>query len=151
MKTIILISHFYKEPFLENEIEYLGKKENLQLVMMPTSQSDYEQFVPKNATIDILLVNTFQNIFIRLLFMFKSLYYKNFYIEFKTQVIHNPKKLVRALYSYARYLFYKKELEEYIKLNSDKDLIFYTYWYNEITYALQSLKQQYNFKLIYLL
>ena len=45
-------------------------------------------------------------------------------------------------------MFYKKILSDIIKYNLEKDLFFYTYWYDEVTYALQLLKEQYNFKLI---
>ncbi|SFV60186.1 Glycosyltransferase [hydrothermal vent metagenome] len=152
MRKIILITYTFpysnKEQFLETEIQYWQKKENIQLVIMPTVKNSNQREIPKNIFIDNLLSNTFKSISIKILFMFKSLFSSLFYKELRTQVLKNPKAIIRSLYSHAKYLCFKKELEKFLKKHRNENIIFYTYWYTEITYALQSLKSKYHFKLI---
>jgi glycosyltransferase involved in cell wall biosynthesis len=71
-----------------------------------------------------------------------------FYKEFFTQIATKPKLLQQFLASLSSYARYRRALSDYLKENEDEELTFYTYWYEEVTYALQSLKREFDFTLV---
>jgi glycosyltransferase involved in cell wall biosynthesis len=151
MKKVILVtSHFPYLPgeqFLETEIKYWGKEPNIDMTLMPMARGEQRRAVPKHISLDERLTKKprkMEKIFLVLRAFFSPLFYRVLYKE----VLHEPRRFYKALFSYAVYLFYRKKFLNYLKSNRDKPPVFYTYWYTEATYALQSLKKRYEFKLI---
>jgi glycosyltransferase involved in cell wall biosynthesis len=61
----------------------------------------------------------------------------------------NIKKIKILLSSLMLHQFYLKKLEAFLDKSNDlENTIFYTYWNNESTYALQSLKEKYGYKIV---
>ncbi len=150
IKEIVLItSAFPYEPgeqFLETEVNYWGQQENINFTILPCSKSEVIREVPSNIKVnDILCINNF-TLFQKVKYFMKVFDSMLLYRELK-YILSKPIVLPIAIKSIAKVLFYKELLESYIKKN-DKELIFYTYWHNESTYALQLLNNKYNIKVV---
>jgi len=61
----------------------------------------------------------------------------------------NIKKIKTLLSSLMLHQFYIKKLDIFLENETNlEDTVFYTYWNNEATYALQSLKEKYGYKVV---
>ncbi len=149
MKKVILITAQFPyrggEQFLETEIQYY---KDIELTILPRVQKAEAIEIPKDIIVDNFLIeNTLtKNKFIYLL---KSLKYKLFYKELFSENFLNIKKFKIFLSSLYTYQMYYEIFDSYFRKQKEtKDTIVYTYWNTEATYALQSLKDKYNYTLI---
>ena len=149
MKVVILTESFPYgggEQFLETEIQYY---QILDVNIMPIYSFGHKRILPKNVKVDDYLSSLSKiSRKIKFFFIFKALCSKYFYSELKDS-IRNIKELKYFLGSMIKYYHYHSILKKF--LLNEKDLtgtIFYTYWNTEVTYALQSLKQEFNFRLV---
>ena len=154
-KLVILITAKFPyvpgEEFLETEIKYWKNycdSQNIEMTIMPLNSSAIIRELPKGIELHLPLVGTTKNKLIKHLYIIAVFFKILFYREIMSQNIYNPRKIKKAVRAVRDIMFYKKILSDIIKYNLEKDLFFYTYWYDEVTYALQLLKEQYNFKLI---
>ncbi len=151
-KEIILITanfpYYPGEQFLETEIGYWEKTKNIHLTIMPVGIGTDKREMSKNISIDYSLINRAKKNQTRLIYILKSLKNKMFYIEVYKQILKQPGRFINGLISFVKYLYFKEKLKLFLISNKDKKLVFYTYWHTEVTYALQSLKQEYDFLLV---
>jgi len=133
------------EEFLETEVLYWANYKEVNLHLLPTKQGATLRNIPKNVTLDKSLCSDKKNKF---KYALQALFNKMFLKEFFTDIYKEPKRLKYALSSFMQYLFLKEKLDLYLQKNQDKEILFYTYWYTEANYALQTLKKKYDFKLI---
>ncbi len=150
MKKILLISssfpYYPGEQFLETEVNYYN---NVSLTVLPLNSHEKYRTLPKHIKIDNYIINKKSNIFYKVYYILKSMlnpiFYKEFFIEVGIN-IKRVKPFLSSVYAYQRYCdlfnnYFKNEQEV-------ENTVVYTYWHNEATYALQSLKQKYNYKLV---
>ena len=157
-KKIVLITDFFpyskvSEAFLETELLFWAEQKNMQLVIMPMHKDNFEREIPDSIQIDNSFLE-FLSIYekkletrkYKLLYSLFALKRGFFWKELTKQVIKKPYLLKELLLSIRRYEIYIKFLNKYIQENRVD--LFYTYWFTEVTYSLQSLKKFNNFKLI---
>ena len=149
MKKIILITsqfpYFGGEQFLETEVKYYN---DLKLIIMPKSKTDSVRSIPEDGIVDNFLLNNSFNKS-KFIYLAKSLRYKIFYKELFSENLLNMKKFKIFLVSIYQYQMYYEIFDRYFsKVQDVKNVIVYTYWNDEVTYALQSLKDKYQYKLI---
>lgn len=151
MKKILLITSQFPygtgEQFLETEIKYYNK-ENINLTIMPSVKSEKCRDISSHITIDDYLSdNSYKKN--KLVYLLNALSTKAFYHEIISNNLFHPIKFKNFISSIYHYQMYYEILDKYLEQLKDKDnLIIYTYWNTEITYALQSLKAKYNYKLV---
>lgn len=152
MKKVILITSKFpygnSEQFLETEVNYYNT-ENLSLTIIPTVIDRTIRTTPANIDVipNIITPKNWKKQ--KYYYLLRSLLSPIFYIELYKEKLISPKKINNFLSSIALYQFYKNSLNLYIEKELQvKNIIFYTYWNNEITYALQTLKKKYNYQLI---
>ena len=149
MKKLILITSQFPygngEQFLETEIKYYH---GIEVVIMPITISGEKRTIPNNIIIDRFLADNSikKNKIICILNSFrKTLFYKELFFENFFKI----KKLKILLSSLCRYEIYYENFNNYFsKVQDLENTIVYTYWHDEVTYALQSLKNRYNYRLI---
>ena len=148
-KEVILITSYFpyslSEAFLETEIQYWSEVKDIQLTVLPTELSSNKREMPENILVNDLLTDKQKS---KKLYLLRSLMHAKFYKELLTYVIQNPRRLKYTLSSFLKYLWIKDKLEVLLAKKDTENLIFYTYWHTEATYALQSLKQKYSFVLL---
>ena len=153
-KTIILITdkfpYYPGEQFLETEITYFENIENINFIIMPSSGEGKKRSVNDSILIDNYLINNLSNKKIDLLLYFiRGLSSKYFYKEIFSNNLFNILKIKSFILSIINYTKYYHALNKYFKnKNNLENTIVYTYWNNEITYALQELKNKYRYTLI---
>lgn len=140
-KQVVLITNYFPyylgEQFLETEIKYWTD-----LVVMPLNKGGAKRELQANIKLDDLFIENKPSKLKILSFIF----YKQFYVELLC--CKNFKDLKGLLISFLYFLHYKKYLEKYLQSNKGTEFVFYTFWYTDVTYALQSLKRKYDFKLV---
>ncbi|MCK5536634.1 MAG: glycosyltransferase [Bacteroidales bacterium] len=159
MKKIILVTDFFPygvmaEAFLETEIKYWAQHEEIDLTIMPMGIDKNCRKVPENIKVDLTfseyLVHNNHKIFNstahKILFTIKAFTKIFFWKELLIQKAFTLPKLKELLLSMRKYFVYKHFFE--MNQSSYDHSIFYTYWYTEATYALQSLKRISNIKLV---
>ena len=149
MKRIILItSHFPYiggEQFLETEIKYY---KDIEVIILPLKKNSKRRDLPKNITVDDYIA---ENILkkSKFYYLLKSLKDRVFYKELASERWIPIKKLKIFLSSIYSYEMYKEILNNYFSKFDDLDkVLVYTYWNNGVTYALQTLKIKYGYKLV---
>jgi len=148
MKKIILITAYFPyhpgEQFLETEIKYYGNSVNL--TIMPLNSSKKCRDIPNGIKLDNYFINKKRNYtFSKMHYLMNLLFYK----EFITQVGINSKRIEPFLYSMRIYQMYYDIFDDYFKDQKElENTVVYTYWNIEATYALQSLKKKYKYKLV---
>lgn len=150
-EVILITSNFPSYPgeeFLETELKYWAQHKNVHLTIMPIAMNTKRRPLPENIALNFALINKTNKIAIRLFYITKSLISKMFYRELFTYVLKKPQRFKDTLISFVRYLYFKDKLKSFLKTHNTEELIFYTYWNTEVTYALQSLKENYGFKLV---
>ena len=149
MKKIILITSSFPyeggEQFLETEIQYYT---NVDLTIMPKKKSLSLRNVPHGVTIDNYLINNLSKKS-KCYYLFSSMARALFYKELFLEKVFTYKKLKIFLASIYSYRMYYELFDMYIKKqNHTNEILFYSYWNDSATYALQSLKEKYNFQLV---
>lgn len=152
MERLILITNFFPylpgEQFLETEVKYYCEYKNIDFMIMPRQQSKEKRNIPK-----CIMVNNFLSKENwkkkKYYYLFKSLSNKVFYQELFSENFFNVGKLKIFFFSIARYQMYYALFDKYLQnLKNLENTVVYTYWNDEATYALQSLKDKFGYKLI---
>jgi glycosyltransferase involved in cell wall biosynthesis len=149
--TILLITDFFpyssSEQFLETEVKYY---KDCNVTIMPRHYAEtYRSLNNKQIEIDNFLINNKLNSINKLFYTIKIFISSYFFKEFFSEKLFNFSKFksfrasMLSLYHY--YYLFDKYFTKQTTLNN---LIVYTYWNNEVTYALQILKKKYKYKLI---
>ncbi len=149
MKKIILVTSSFPygngEQFLETEVNYY---KDIDISILPISMTKDCRKIPKNIEIDTFLADNFLKKS-KFLYLIKSFKNNFFYKELIKEKVLNIKKLKILLSSMYLYQMYYELFDEYFsKCKNLEKVTLYTYWHNEATYALQILKEKYNYKLI---
>ena len=150
MKKVLLITSQFPygtgEQFLETEVKYYGR--DIELTIIPCVKSGDCREVPSHITIDNCLTeNSYKKN--KFIYLASSLSKKAFYREIVSNNLCNQKKIKTFISSIYHYQMYYEILDAYFqKLKERENLIVYTYWNSEVTYALQSLKYKYRYKLV---
>lgn len=155
MKTkVILITNSFPyspgEEFLETELKYYEKFKNTEFIIIPSNKKKLCRYVDESIKIDnYFLDHNNQSKGNKIQLLFRMIFSMIFYREVFKNNIYSIKKLRSCASSIISYRKYYELLQEYFKDKNDlKNTIIYTYWNNEITYALQTLKSQYGYKLV---
>lgn len=154
-KKIFLITSVFPystgEEFIETEVIYWSKNKELQLTIIPLNiDNKGRRNIPSNINIDVSIgEKNKHNYSNRLKYFFMVCYCSIFYKEFFSQVVFKPKRILLFASSLSRYKKYYHLFDQYFARNGCKKTdIYYTFWHNEITYALESLKSRYGFTLV---
>jgi colanic acid/amylovoran biosynthesis glycosyltransferase len=140
-----------REPFLETEIKYYLLHKDIELIIMPINKSEEKREIDTSIQIDNYLIDNLKKYklnkkraFIKTLF--SEMFYKEFYLEklFKNKIKFKEFKNTISMYQ----IFYDLFNDYFKKQNNLSNTIIYTYWHESCTYALQSLKKKYKYKLI---
>lgn len=150
MEIILITNSFPYQPgeqFLETEIKYYT---DCKLTILPAHGHEEKRFINASIVVDdYLFKNSDSNKSNKILSLLKNIFSKYFYKEFFIFNSFNFKKLKPYNSSMNIYRMYYNLFDSYFKYKENlHNLTVYTYWNNEITYALQSLKNKYNYKLI---
>ncbi len=143
---------FYNgEQFLETEVEYYCSYRNLKVTVLPLSRGNGEtRRLPECISLDqSCIIDPDINNIQRSFYLLRSMKNGFFYKEFVTEVLQHSKKIRYFISAMIRYQKYYDLFDSFIKKNEEEnEMIFYTYWHNEASYALQSLKRKYRFSLV---
>lgn len=151
MKKMILITNSFPyspgEEFLETELKYLS---TFNLTIMPINKKnecrllDHAIYVENYLIENINRTNYYKNLMLPRI-VFSKLFWKEIFIN----NILDIKRLRLCVSSHIQYIIYIKIFNTYFQNNKNlENTIIYTYWNNEATYALQTLKNKYGYKLI---
>ena len=149
MKKVLLITSRFPygtgEQFLETETAYY---QEVVLTLMPKGREEGKRDLPEHITLDTFLVeNSFKRK--KLTYLLMALRHKVLYRELFSENFFNLKKLKLFLGSLYLYEMYYELFDSYFRENPPADdLTVYTYWNDETTYALQSLKAKFGYKLV---
>lgn len=122
------------EQFIENEVQYLSSRNDVDLTIFPLNTGKTCRSVPNNIKVDISL-STQPSCLEQIKFLLLSLLSPELYlIAYRDDSLNY--KLPFTILSYSRFLFYKEKLAKNLK-RIDGDIILYTYWHNEFSYAIQ--------------
>jgi glycosyltransferase involved in cell wall biosynthesis len=149
MKKILLITASFPygkgEQFLETEIKYY---KNINLTLLPLYIYEDKRVIDNDIKIENFIAENFikENRYIALL---NTLLRKVFYSELLNEGEWSIPKLKIFFSSIYKYQIYYNLFNKYFSnIDRSEKLIVYTYWNSEATYALESLKQQYGYKLV---
>jgi len=153
MKKIILItSHFPYyggEQFLETEVKYYCQDVGIDMTIIPRYRSERKRKVSSCIDIDDYLASATIGKKKKVYYLLKSLKSKYFYKELFSENLFNIKKLKLFFSSISLYQMYYELFDNYlVQLKNLENTIIYTYWNDEVTYALQNLRNIYNYKLV---
>lgn len=146
---IVTLSFPYNigEEFLETEISYYN--DQLDVTILPLRSHAKCRHLPDGIKLDNYMAHKRNNIFQKAYYLVKAMFNPIFYKELISQVKVNLKRVKPFLYSMYLYQTYYDFFNKYLRnLKNFDNTVIYTYWNNEVTYALQSLKKRYNFKLV---
>ena len=170
MKKIVLITSRFPyvggEQFLETEVEYYCKHSDIEFKILPILKGEEKREIPKCIKVEDIFENDNWTK-VKLLYFIKALFSRYLYRElfynrlgtdgfslamFGTKVSDYKKfykKLKVLLSSLMLHQFYIKRLKAFLERSTNLEhTVFYTYWNNEATYALQSLKKKYGYRVI---
>lgn len=152
-RKILLITssfpYYPGEQFLETEVKYYSDRKDIHLCIMPMGKHKKKRDIDNNIKVDEYLLSIKNNIFTKLLCFIRSMLNKYFYKELfvsRPFSLTKMKSFATSLYGYQRYY---SLFDAYFKDKKDlNNTLVYTYWHTEATYALQSLKEKYGYKLV---
>jgi len=152
MKKVILITSRFPyvggEQFLETEVAYYCQNKKVEFKILPVLKGSESRALPNCIEVEDIFANENWTK-LKPLYFIKAILSKHLYQEFFLYNMFNLKKIKTLLSSLMLHQFYMKKLETFLKNTTDlEDTIFYTYWNNEVTYALQSLKAKYGYKVV---
>jgi len=154
MKRILLITNRFPflpgEEFLETEIKYFAKNKNFQLTILPARTGNQKRVIDASIEVDNYLTLLSIHTKKRKLSDFVSfLLREEFYKErslFNSFNIIKLKSFIGMINTYKKYY---NAFDNYFKDKKNvNNLVVYTYWNNEATYALESLKDKYGYQLV---
>ncbi len=155
MKKIILITssfpYYGGEQFLETEVEYYCQNKDVNLTIAPISKTKEERRkVPDCIDVEDFLANKIiDERKKKLYYLLKALKIRYFYKELFSEDLSSTKKLKIFFSAISMYQMYYEIFDTYLaEFKNLGSTVIYTYWHNEATYALQSLRTKYNYKLV---
>lgn len=154
MTKIILITASFPylpgEQFLETEVKYYAEHKDIDFTIMPINFHEKIRKIDKSIKLDTYLIdNMNKSILQRLFYLCKSMFSKLFYKEIISNKVYSLTKLKSFAGSISAYQNYYDLFDKYFENKKDlSNTIIYTYWNDTFTYALQSLKQKYGYKLV---
>jgi len=154
MLKIILITASFPylpgEQFLETEVKYYQNHKDIDFTIMPISSHNKIRKIDKSIKLDTYLIdNMNQSVLYKLFYLSKSMFSKLFYKEIVSNLVFTISSIKSFLGSISAYQYYYEIFDKYFRSKRDIDnIIIYTYWNTEATYALQSLKKKYSYKLV---
>jgi glycosyltransferase involved in cell wall biosynthesis len=151
MKRVLLITSSFPycpgEQFLETEVRFYD--DSLPLTVLPRSNSGSKREVEGNVVLDDSLLKIKNTKLTRIFLLIRCFFDIFFYDRLFREVLINPLRLRCFVYSFVKYKFYCEFFRKYFSKQVDLDnLIIYTYWHDETTYALQALKNEFGYKLV---
>ena len=152
MKKVILITSRFPyvggEQFLETEVAYYCQHKKVAFKILPILKGRESRELPNCIEVEDIFTNENWTK-VKPLYFIKSILSKHLYQEFFVYNMFNLKKIKILLSSLMLHQFYMKKLETFLKNETNlEETVFYTYWNNEVTYALQSLKAKYGYKVV---
>lgn len=133
---------FPGEQFLETEVLFWGKQKSFEVILLPSSIGNGKcRKIPNNIHMDLSLAKHRKNEILINLNNYKNELNITSESLLKKQDLINSASMVEFYISFFQNYF--KDLNE-----NYKNLIFYTYWHNEISYALSILRKKYKFILV---
>jgi len=153
MNNIILITQSFPympgEQFLETEVNYYLKYEEISFTIMPSERSNQKRLIHSSIKINEFLINNNPKGMNKYILLIKNIMSKYFYKDIILNNLYNIHKLKILNTSLTKYHQYYKIFDSYFSSQKNlENMIIYTYWHTEITYALQTLKNKYNYKLV---
>jgi glycosyltransferase involved in cell wall biosynthesis len=154
MPKIILITASFPylpgEQFLETEVKYYTEHKDIDFTIMPINSHDKIREIDKSIKLDTYLIdNMNKSLLHRLLYLGKSMLSKLFYKEIASNLVFTTSSIKSFMGSVSAYQNFYDLFDNYFKYKEDlSDTIVYTYWNDTFTYALQSLKNKYGYKLV---
>lgn len=137
------------EEFLETELSYWEKRDDIKLTIMPKMSTTKVRDIPQDIHLDMRLDIKTISKQTQLYYLFKMLITPIFYKELNFQLVKTPLALKNIVRSMFYFLFFKERLKVYLQAHQDEKILFYTYWNTEATYALQFLKKEFkNIKIV---
>ena len=117
--------------------------------IIPKKKTKDLRDLPNNISIDNTLIDNPINKINQKIMGLKILFSSMFYKEIFSNKIINPKKLKFALISCRDFFHFKGIFKNYLENDKGNQTVFYSYWHTEVSYALQSLKNDFNnFKVV---
>jgi len=154
MFNIILITEGFPynngEQFLETEVKYISKHKNINLTIMPKRIGNNKREVDNSIAVDNYL-NDYNKVskLTKIKYLGKVVFSKLFLKEMKSINFFNPVVFIKSLEAMLYYQKYYELFDEFLSTREDlENTVIYTYWHLEYSYALQSLKNKYNYKLV---
>lgn len=149
-KIILITSSFPfcpGEQFLETEIDYYNC---VDLTIMPLVGHSKVRGIPDNVKVDKRLIEQSKSVAIKYKYLLNAfLTRKLVYQEIVLSKVFSIKKLKLLFVSISKYQRFYDIFDKCFQVqNSLNDTVVYTYWNTEATYALQSLKKKYGYKLV---
>lgn len=156
MRKLFLVTssfpYYPGEQFLDTEVNYWKKYHNISVTILPRTVEEKKiRELPTGVICDLFLVTGRVNqVYKKLHLLFKALFSPIFYKEFYKEVLPDLRRIKTFLSAMTGYQQYYELFDSYLMAQKDDvtTYIFYTYWHNNATYALQSLKQKYGFIII---
>lgn len=154
MTKMILITASFPyvpgEQFLETEVKYYTKHKDVEFTIMPISSNGEMRKIDKSILLNNYLINNRNKSKIKKVFtLFKSLFSILFWKEIILNKVYRGSKLKSFASTIVTYYNYYNLFDNYFRDKKDlSNTIVYTYWNDSFTYALQSLKNKYGYKLV---
>jgi colanic acid/amylovoran biosynthesis glycosyltransferase len=154
MTKMILITASFPyvpgEQFLETEVKYYTKHKDVEFTIMPISSNGEMRKIDKSILLNNYLINNRNKSKIKKVFtLFKSLFSILFWKEIVLNKVYRGSKLKSFASTIVAYYNYYDLFDNYFRDKKDlSNTIVYTYWNDSFTYALQSLKNKYGYKLV---
>lgn len=151
MKLILITNSFpyhLGEQFIETEIQYLAQFET---TIIPVNVIGISRNIPKGIKVDLSFAKFHKesNKPLRKFNILLSLFVQRFFWEEIFLISRRDFGTIRStIGSLFRFYISRLFFKRFIVDNKLEEVCFYTYWNNETTHALESLKGQFNFKLI---
>lgn len=151
MNKIILITasfpYYPGEQFLETEVKYY---DGLDVTILPMTSHSNSRVIPRNIKVDKYLINQSKSRIVKMKYLLKAFLKNTFvYKELIFNKVLGIKKIKAFVFSILDYQRFYDIFDEYFKNQKDlNNTVLYTYWNTEATYALQSLKKKYGYKLV---
>ena len=151
MKNIILVTSSFpyggEEQFLEAEMHYY---KDVQLTIIPLHGNKENRTIDSSIKVDNFFIENSDNRKIKTIIrIMQSFFFIVFYKELLTNNMLNRDKIRTFFRSITKYITFRKNFDIYFRNRGDmKNSVVYTYWNDEATYALQSLKEKYGYKLV---
>ena len=154
MTKIILITASFPylpgEQFLETEVKYYQNHKDIDLTIMPINSHNEIRKIDMLIKLDTYLIdNMNKSVLYKLFYLGKSMFSKLFYKEIASNLVFTISSIKSFAGSMFAYQYYYDLFDDYFKNKKDlENTIIYTYWNDTFTYALQSLKKKYGYKVV---